>query len=470
VVERNNSTRLGQILIEKGLLTAAQLDIAIHEQTRRRQQLNPLNGNLSANTSLGEILIELGFINRLALNRGLNWQLALRKMAIVMSFCAPLMTASYSAAAATVGAFTQPTFTARSSSSSAESKPTPSFTKSSSSASSAPNNSSSSTSSVPNWETIPDKTASSVASSAISSTPISTISSSSRSSTSSQIASSSSKSSATSSKAASPDLIAPQMPKTAMASALHDQVYLSWAAATDNVGVTRYRVYRDQTQLDVLAGDETEFFDFSVAPSKTYVYGISAGDGVGNWSPIKSLIVQTAAAPLEEKVTTSSAASSTSSVANIASSSSSKAPIFTSSSSSAASVAPSSSASSVSSKAASSSPAVSSSSSSKAAISSSSSSLSSSSASSAAAVAGPVNLNWVPPVARENGNTLDITEVGGYELRYRKVADTTYTYVSINDAWTNTYNFSWLEGSYVFQIAAYDKNGLYSTFVDLAPK
>ena len=65
---------------------------------------------------------------------------------------------------------------------------------------------------------------------------------------------------------------------------------------------------------------------------------------------------------------------------------------------------------------------------------------------------------------------LDITEVGGYELRYRKIADNAYTYVTINDAWTNTYNFPWLEGNYVFQIAAFDKNGLYSNFVDLAPK
>lgn len=446
----NKSTRLGQILLEKGLLSSAQLDIAVQEQMRRRQDV-AIGTDLNASTSLGEILIELGFIDRLALNRGLHWQSALRKIAVVMSFCAPLMTASYSAAAATAGAFAQPTFIARSSSSSADSNVAPSFTKSSSSKSSASSDNAVA-SSVPGQGVVQ-----------------------------SSPKSSSSKSSAAPSKGSGPDLIAPQMPnKVSVIAALHDRVHLSWAAATDNVAVTRYRVYRDQMQL--LESDKIEFVDYNVAPGKSYLYGVSAGDAVGNWSAIKSVFVLTAAAPAGVKVVSSSSASSVasssnSSVANSVASSSSKAPTFTPSSSSLSSVAPSSSASSLSSKAASSSSsksssstssAVSSSSSSKAAV--SSSSISSSAASSASSVAGPVNLNWAPPVERENGNVLDITEVGGYELRYRKVADNAYTYVTINDAWTNTYNFAWLEGTYVFQIAAYDKNGLYSNFVDLVPK
>ena len=455
-MKSKKSTRLGQILLEKGLLSSAQLDIAVKEQMRRRQDA-AIGTDLNASTSLGEILIELGFIDRLALNRGLHWQSALRKIAVVMSFCAPLMTASYSAAAATAGAFAQPTFIARSSSSSADSNVAPSFTKSSSSKSSASNDNAP-TSSVPGQGVAQ-----------------------------SSPKSSSSKSSAAPVKGAGPDLIAPQMPnKVSVIAALHDRVHLSWAAATDNVAVTRYRVYRDQMQL--LESDKIEFVDYNVAPGKSYLYGVSAGDAVGNWSAIKSVFVLTAAAPVGVKVVSSSSASSVasssnSSVANSVASSSSKAPTFTPSSSSLSSVVPSSSASSLSSKAASSSiapsssksssstsSAVSSSSSSKAVVSSSSSSISSSAASSASSVAGPVNLNWTPPVARENGNVLDITEVGGYELRYRKIADNAYTYVTINDAWTNTYNFPWLEGNYVFQIAAFDKNGLYSNFVDLAPK
>ncbi len=69
---------------------------------------------------------------------------------------------------------------------------------------------------------------------------------------------------------------------------------------------------------------------------------------------------------------------------------------------------------------------------------------------------------------RENGTYLDITELGGYEIRYKKLTDTRYTYVSSADAWTMRYDFPYLaEGDYVFQIAAFDKNGVYSPFVDI---
>lgn len=111
-------------------------------------------------------------------------------------------------------------------------------------------------------------------------------------------------------------------------------------------------------------------------------------------------------------------------------------------------------------------PAVSSSSSSKPAVSSSSWS-SSSSAANTQHVAGPVGISWTAPNKRENGEYLDVTDLGGYEVRYKKSSDSKFTYISINDAWTTSYNFPWLEGDYVFQIAAFDKNGVYSSFVDI---
>jgi hypothetical protein len=82
-------------------------------------------------------------------------------------------------------------------------------------------------------------------------------------------------------------------------------------------------------------------------------------------------------------------------------------------------------------------------------------------------VAGPVAITWMAPDKRENGAQLYIDELGGYEIRYKKTADTKYTYVSINDPWTQSYKFDWLEGDYIFQIAAFDKNGVYSPFVDI---
>lgn len=88
----------------------------------------------------------------------------------------------------------------------------------------------------------------------------------------------------------------------------------------------------------------------------------------------------------------------------------------------------------------------------------------------ASKVAGPVNMSWIAPNKRQNGSILDITEVAGYEIRYKLVTDTNFTYISINDAWTTMYNFPWLEGTYVFQIAAFDKEGLYSEFVDVVSR
>ena len=82
-------------------------------------------------------------------------------------------------------------------------------------------------------------------------------------------------------------------------------------------------------------------------------------------------------------------------------------------------------------------------------------------------IEGPVGISWAAPRYREDGTILDITEVGGYKIRYKSSTATDFTYVAINDAWTNTYNFSWLDGTYTFQIAAYDKKGRYSAYVDI---
>lgn len=467
-MNKPTSTRLGQILLEKGLVTSEQLDFAIKEQQKRRQLLDPFDANLGVNSSLGEILIELGFIDRLQLKRGLNWQLMLRKMAIVMSFCAPLMTVSYGAAAATGNP--RPTFTTTASSSSVAPKITPTFGKASSNSSSAPailvvdNDDESSSSADAKPEPQP------VSSAASSSSRASSIKSSSNSSSkAASVASSASKSSIAESFSTF-DNVAPKMPdKISVDAALYDQVQLSWNEATDAVGVTTYKIYRDQVQIDTIDGYQRNYVDFNVAPGKTYLYGVSAGDDAGNWSIIKSVFAQTAAAAGINNGQTSSAASSvgnSSSKASVASSTSSKASVT----SSKASVT-----SSISSSSSSKAPvAVSSSSSSKAASSVASSASSSKASSSAASskgasVSGPVNFNWTAPTLRENGNALDITEVGGYELRYRKVADASFTYVTINDAWKNYHNFSWLDGTFIFQIAAFDKNGNYSSFVDIAP-
>jgi uncharacterized repeat protein (TIGR01451 family) len=55
---------------------------------------------------------------------------------------------------------------------------------------------------------------------------------------------------------------------------------LSWGAATDNVGVTGYRVYRNGVQVATSAG--TAYTDYSVSSGASYQYSVRAYDAAGN--------------------------------------------------------------------------------------------------------------------------------------------------------------------------------------------
>ena len=84
-------------------------------------------------------------------------------------------------------------------------------------------------------------------------------------------------------------------------------------------------------------------------------------------------------------------------------------------------------------------------------------------------ISGAVRLEWDVPDERENGEYLELYELGGYELRYRVAGSDDHQTVILEegDAWF--YEIDGLEGSYEFTIAAFDSNGLYSEFVPLSP-
>ncbi len=89
---QNKPTRLGEILLERGVITRQQLRAAIEIQ-QTRQILREKEGTYPGTAApIGEILIELGFINRKQLTQSLGWQSRLRKATLVMSFVAPLLT------------------------------------------------------------------------------------------------------------------------------------------------------------------------------------------------------------------------------------------------------------------------------------------------------------------------------------------------------------------------------------------
>ena len=89
----------------------------------------------------------------------------------------------------------------------------------------------------------------------------------------------------------------PTPPTTVTATAAStSKIDVSWSGATDNVGVTGYRVLRDGVQIAEQPG--TSYTDATATPSATYRYTIVAIDAAGNLSvPSAPATVSTTGAP-----------------------------------------------------------------------------------------------------------------------------------------------------------------------------
>jgi hypothetical protein len=83
---------------------------------------------------------------------------------------------------------------------------------------------------------------------------------------------------------AEPDIEPPTIPSGLQASPVSSsQINLTWTASTDNVGVTGYRIYRDELEL---ATSPTNSYpdNTGLSPSTPYTYTVSAYDAEGNKS------------------------------------------------------------------------------------------------------------------------------------------------------------------------------------------
>ncbi|MFC0434333.1 cellulose binding domain-containing protein [Kutzneria buriramensis] len=79
------------------------------------------------------------------------------------------------------------------------------------------------------------------------------------------------------------DTTAPSVPaNVAVTGVTSSSVSLSWAPATDNVGVAGYRVYRDGVQVGTPTG--TTFTDSGLSASTRHTYTVAAYDAAGNVS------------------------------------------------------------------------------------------------------------------------------------------------------------------------------------------
>ena len=520
--KKKDSTRLGEILVSKGLITPEQLTIATHEQAKRNRLLSTNDATPTRGVMIGEILVEFGFINQLELNRGLNWQQRLRHVSIAMALCAPFMVF------APVGASAQTTSPSSSSSSiSASKKSFSPITIQAESYSAMNGVASLVTTDAGSEKYVGNIDANDWMSYTNSSVYIPTAGNYKITYRIASLRGGGSLVLKEANTEATLDSFA--VPKTDgwhTWGSVERTVYLSQGthsfkllAATGGFNINWFKIEMGPTPMPLTIRAENysdmggiftqptsdqgggnnvgnidakdwltyNNIDVIIPATATYkiTYRVASRNGGGKFTLNESsdqAVIDTVTVPktngwqdwvdVERTVTLTAGQHNFRinvvtggfnfnwfKIEPVASTSSNSQNVVTSNSSSSTN-----SSLAASSKSSSSPPSVSN---------------SSSSAAAAAApatpfvinkVKGSVGLSWLAPNQRENGSFLDITEMGGFELRYKLASAANFTYITINDAWTTQHNFTWLEGDYIFQIAAFDKNGVYSNFVDIRPK
>jgi chitodextrinase len=97
-----------------------------------------------------------------------------------------------------------------------------------------------------------------------------------------------------------PDTIPPTVPGSLTATVLGTQINLTWAASTDNVAVTGYRLERCQGSgcsnfAQIATPTGTSFADTGLSTSTSYSYRVRAIDGAGNLSGYSNVSTATTA-------------------------------------------------------------------------------------------------------------------------------------------------------------------------------
>lgn len=72
------------------------------------------------------------------------------------------------------------------------------------------------------------------------------------------------------------------------------KIKLSWRASTDNVGVTEYQVFRNNSYYASVGGTTLTYTDNAVTRGRTYTYYAVAKDAAGNTSPQSNIVSVTA--------------------------------------------------------------------------------------------------------------------------------------------------------------------------------
>jgi hypothetical protein len=95
-----------------------------------------------------------------------------------------------------------------------------------------------------------------------------------------------------------PDTTAPSKPTGLTANAVSGRVDLAWQAATDDVAVSGYDIFRNGSLL-ASVGSVTSYADTTVAPNTQYTYAVRARDAANNVSPLSDPATVTTPASLQ---------------------------------------------------------------------------------------------------------------------------------------------------------------------------
>jgi chitodextrinase len=82
-----------------------------------------------------------------------------------------------------------------------------------------------------------------------------------------------------------PDTTKPSAPTKLTLTPAKASIALKWAASTDNVGVTAYRVYRSSTLIATVASPALTYTNTGLKTGTSYSYHLVAIDAAGNASP-----------------------------------------------------------------------------------------------------------------------------------------------------------------------------------------
>ena len=77
-------------------------------------------------------------------------------------------------------------------------------------------------------------------------------------------------------------------------------------------------------------------------------------------------------------------------------------------------------------------------------------------------------LSWDIPTERENGDPLDLSEIGGYEIAFKRADAEEYDVLIVDDHTAQSLTIPDLtSGDYEFKIASFDTDGMYGQYSEL---